>query len=362
MWTVDKTGSVLDESGKVIWFSQERFVRDIALGDCCLICGASPDQVEFNDEHVLPEWLLRRYDLFSRRIRLPNGNTVNYGSYTVPCCKTCNSRMGEEIEKPISQLVAAGRDAVRRDIYERSPLKFFVWLGLIYLKTHLKDRLLRFHLDERKGTEKIADTYDWDHLHHLHAVVRCFYTGSTISQEVIGSFMRLNVSLEPPDPVPFDYADLYLAQTMMLRLDDFAFVTVLADAGCALRHFNSKLQRLNGPLNFIQLREVMAEITAIRLHMKTPPTFRSHMDLELGHHLIYADAPDKELQEWDPEVRGRLLYNSLQSMDPVPVFVRYTEQEAMELIRAGKMTFLFDDAGNFLSANRRWGLLPAERQ
>jgi hypothetical protein len=73
MWKVDETNSVLDESGKVILFSEERFVRDIALGDCCFICGAAPGQVEFNDEHVLPEWLLRRYDLFSRRITLPNG-------------------------------------------------------------------------------------------------------------------------------------------------------------------------------------------------------------------------------------------------------------------------------------------------
>ena len=155
MWKVDETNSVLDENGKVILFSEERFARDIALGDCCFICGASPGQVEFNDEHVLPEWLLRRYNLFSRRISLPNDVTVKYGSYTVPCCMVCNSRMGEEIEKPISELVAAGREAVRRDLYENSPLKFFVWLALIYLKTHLKDRQLRFHLDQRKGWRKL---------------------------------------------------------------------------------------------------------------------------------------------------------------------------------------------------------------
>jgi hypothetical protein len=85
------------------------------------------------------------------------------------------------------------------------------------------------------------------------------------------------------------------------------------------------------------------------------------MDLELGHHLIYADAPDDELQEWDPEVRGRLLHHSLLSMDPLPVFARRTEQEVLDLARAGKLTFLFDDEGSFLSADRWWGLVPPER-
>jgi len=31
---------------------------------------------------------------------LPNGASVSYGSYTVPCCKSCDSLMGEKIEEP----------------------------------------------------------------------------------------------------------------------------------------------------------------------------------------------------------------------------------------------------------------------
>jgi hypothetical protein len=39
----------------------------------------------------------------------------------------------------------------------------------------------------------------------------------------------------------------------------------------------------------------------------------------------------------------------------------HTEKEALDLISAGKVTFLFDDDGNFLSPERRWELLPPER-
>jgi hypothetical protein len=100
MWTKTKDGSVIDANGKVIYFSTERFIRDICLGGCCLICGARPDEKAFNNEHILPEWLLRRYHLFARTITLPNEGTVRYDRYTVPCCADCNALMGETLINP----------------------------------------------------------------------------------------------------------------------------------------------------------------------------------------------------------------------------------------------------------------------
>ncbi len=39
MWTKTVDGSVVASAGKVIFFSNERFMRDICLGDCCFIYG-----------------------------------------------------------------------------------------------------------------------------------------------------------------------------------------------------------------------------------------------------------------------------------------------------------------------------------
>lgn len=351
MWTKDDTGSIIAEDGKVIWFSQERFIRDIALGNCCFICGVSPEKAEFNDEHILPEWLLRRYNLFSKTIGLPNGKTVRYGGYTLPCCASCNSLMGRKVETPISKLTAEGRDAVRQAL-RAYRLPFFVWLGLIYLKTHLKDRSFRYHLDERKGGQKIADAYHWLNLHHIHSVVRCFFADAGISSEVVGSFLFLRIASYPGEGA-FDFGDLYQAQTIVLRMDDMAFVTAFGDAGCTLHYFKDKLLRMNGPLSSLQLREVVAELAAIRLHMKRPPTFRSLFDLEAKSHWIYADRVDYTLRKWRPEVRGKLLHHSMQSFGPRLVFTGRTTKDALKLVKAGKLTFLFDDSGNFLPAGER---------
>ena len=43
-WAKTADGSIIDQSGKVIYFSSKRFIDDICLGNCCFICGADPAQ------------------------------------------------------------------------------------------------------------------------------------------------------------------------------------------------------------------------------------------------------------------------------------------------------------------------------
>jgi hypothetical protein len=98
-------GSLLDSDGKVLYFSLDRFVADIAHGNCCFICGRSPSAVAFNDEHILSDWILQRYGLIGITIHLPNGTPFRYDQYKVPCCYDCNQMMGHVFETPISAVV-----------------------------------------------------------------------------------------------------------------------------------------------------------------------------------------------------------------------------------------------------------------
>ena len=89
-WHKTLDGSIEDHTGKVIFFSTDRFVNDICLGRCCFICGAQPGSKIFNDEHVFPDWLLRKFSLFDRTITLPNGRTLRYDRNKIPCCQDAN--------------------------------------------------------------------------------------------------------------------------------------------------------------------------------------------------------------------------------------------------------------------------------
>jgi hypothetical protein len=81
--------------------------------------------------------------------------------------------MGELVEREISEACNDGVRGLEMFLTSGNDLKLFTWMGLLFIKTHLKDRPLRSHLDARKGTGKIADIYDWATLHHIHSLVRC---------------------------------------------------------------------------------------------------------------------------------------------------------------------------------------------
>ncbi|WP_141734376.1 HNH endonuclease [Oligoflexus tunisiensis] len=133
-----KDKSVIDSNGRIIFFSIERFMKDIVEGSCCFVCGASPDSKVFNDEHVLPNWILKKYELHDKYITLTNQTKLKYGSYVIPCCKDCNTDMGRMIEEPIRNILLKGYDEVVKHIEKNGIMLFYVWMALIFTKTHLK--------------------------------------------------------------------------------------------------------------------------------------------------------------------------------------------------------------------------------
>ena len=146
---VTSDGSVVDQEGRLIFCSPARFVADICEGDHCFICGRSKREVDFNREHVLPDWMLHQFNLHRSTMTLPNSERHPYGTYTVPCCINCNSRLGEVFEMPISKAFASGFAGIEALVADEGPDRLFQWLSLIFLKLHLKDRRLRKNLDRR---------------------------------------------------------------------------------------------------------------------------------------------------------------------------------------------------------------------
>ena len=71
-------GSVETVDGRLPFISIDYFLDAICRGDSCFICGASQAATAFNNEHIIPKWILKKFDLFSKRITLPNGEAVRY--------------------------------------------------------------------------------------------------------------------------------------------------------------------------------------------------------------------------------------------------------------------------------------------
>src|SRR5260370_1103794 len=101
-----------------------------------------------------------------------------------------------------------GKDALKEHIRRGGSMMLCVWMNLIFLKTHLKDKNLRFARDLRAPADPISGLYDWVTLHHIHAVARSFYTRSALTKEVFGSFIIWSVRSDMTHD-NFDYMDLY---------------------------------------------------------------------------------------------------------------------------------------------------------
>jgi len=299
---VTADGSLIRTSDKrVLFFSIERFKSNIVEGGGCFICGAYPAEKEFNDEHVIPNWILKRYKLHGHKIRLPNGDEVTYGGYKVPCCKECNTLMGDTFETPLSELTAVGVQT--RTLFGVGDRLLFNWLALIFLKTHLKDR--EHPLDRKDKTGKsIADTFDWTQLHHLHCVARSFYTDVDWFSGVIGTMLVFPAEGDGD----FDYRDDYGTGTMLLRIGSAAFVAALSDAKATMTSMakvRSKAKRM-GALSRAELREILAYLAYYDMPLSPRPQFRSgFVDDRFS---ILVDLPERIFNEKGYPSLGELIY------------------------------------------------------
>src|SRR5688572_27704570 len=81
-----RSGTIIENStGKVQVFGPRDFMEKIIFGNCCFVCGAVPGSKPFNNEHIIPHWLLKIFRSHTDVMILPNKTTIRYGSYVVPC-------------------------------------------------------------------------------------------------------------------------------------------------------------------------------------------------------------------------------------------------------------------------------------
>ncbi|MHB8654132.1 MAG: hypothetical protein ACYDA9_09660 [Terriglobia bacterium] len=340
--TPDK--SVLDSNGRILFFSLPRFISDIAQGTDCFICGAKPNTVPFNNEHVLPDWILKRYRLHDRTIKLPNGQEFRYGEFKIACCTECNAVMGAKFEDLISKCFAMGPEAVSQELKDNGPYRLFCWMSLIFLKTHLKDKYLSFHLDRRKGEMKIGELHSWEELHHIHCVARAFYTHCELTPEVIGSLLVLPAKVRPHFE-SFDYGDLSFAQTMLLRIDETAIIAVFNDSQAAQSIYYEELGKITGPLSPLQLREIATRLASINIHLIERPRFSSDLNGLTEEYRILGHRPNEWcLANWQNEIQGAIMYNFCKDM----VVNTPDREKILGNLKTGRYTFLVDNEGKFI--------------
>lgn len=342
--TSDRT--IIAADGRILLFSCERFIDDIVKKDCCFVCGAAPGSKPFNDEHIIPRWLLRRYNLFSKSITLPTGERRTYDRYKVPCCQACNSLLGEKVETPVSQLLSGTFEEVSERLRAQGHELLFTWLALLFFKNHLKDLSVALDRNPAKSEGFIGDIYDWAGFHHVHALARSAYSQASLLPGVVGSIHVFEIE-DGLHSDAFDYLTFSFAQVVMVRLGRVGIVAVLNDAGAASHAWAHKIALIDGPISVIQLKEVAAMFAVANDDLIERPEFGTMVaDWAV---ILFARLPREiELPEFDPEKFGDALLFALRELVAKGVIevdgTRDPDAVAAK-IRTGRVRFLTDEEG-----------------
>ena len=347
----DISRTIFNDKGEIIFFGIDHFINDIAKGDCCFICGAKSNSKDFNDEHIIPDWILTEYNLKDKFITLTNGTRFKYRDYKVPCCKECNSKLGETYELPISHLLKKTYSEIIQEIKKKPEIMYllFKWLSLIFVKTHLKDRSLHSERDKRLNSGFLSDDYDWDDIHHIHCIARSFYSNAKIDLNVYGSILILPV-IKNKGLSNFDFIDNLSSKGIMIQLDEFVIISILNDSRACTNFFYKQLEKINGSISTFQTREIMAHLNFINYSLKERPKYYSLFS-ENGEYLIKAKIP-KKIQLIDENERIITHGNFLRYYLEDKIGNIENKEKILKEIELGKRSYLFDENGEFVNHNK----------
>lgn len=325
-------GSTVDINGNYVFVSYEKFVNEVVTGKCCFLCCSLPDEKTFNDEHIIPDWVLKRFGLYDRFVTLKNSERVRYDKYRLTCCAECNSFLGKEIETEISNATSDRFDGLVKHVNRYGADKIFLWLSLVFLKTHLKDAQQRWHLDTRKEDTKLDSETDWASIHHIYCLVKSLQSKVFLHKECIGTVVIMEAE-QALDTENFDFADSPLSNTVLVQLGDIILFAVLDDSTSAAHFIEPIISKINKPINWHQSREIYSHLSYLNIQLKERPTYSTTYSLKNSRFEIRAKLPKSlDLEEHDPNLFGNIMFSNYNYSD--------MGEEVRENMLAGRYTYL----------------------
>ena len=334
-------------SEEILYYSVDKFIEVIVKTKNCFMCGVSPDSADFDNEHIVPNWLLREFKIHNAKITLPNNTFTQYSKYTIRCCKNCNKLLNREYEVPISNIIKGGFEQIQQAISTSKGRKlFFCWMALIFIKKHLKDREYPLERNPNKsdGRTIAEEHHDFVELHHIYCLARQAFSKAHINPNVYGTLFVLEAELYEEKSENYSSDSNTNGSTMMLRINDACIFVVFNDMQTccirlAQRGFFPGVDI--GPLSFIQAKEIFTHLAYTNLSMTTRPSYGSGISRDCGY-IISGRIPEGGIELKDNfELLSFMLSHMLKATLPHDI-------ESIERLERGELlTYLKNDDGTF---------------
>lgn len=179
-----------------------------------------------NEEHVLPRWMQKRFNLENQTYHLPNGTTIPYKHAKIPVSNKHNDRFGR-IENRISR-----RAATLQEIYLWA---FKIHIGLIHRNSTLK-------IDVRSPSSPTfweLDGFDRE-IWLFRSLYSVWEKGGEISPDPFGTVLRTKALTPQPS---FDFIHDMRAGTLFFQLgDEILFIALYDQARAARSNMATQLE------------------------------------------------------------------------------------------------------------------------
>ena len=170
----------------------------------CMFSGDTPN----NSEHIIPQWLQRRFSLQDETLYIPNGSRLKYKFAKIPVKDEHNCEFSK-IEKNISE-----------GIFDRSEI--YLWalkihIGMLYRDSSLKEDI------KIPTSSMILDINDFgSEVAFFRMLYNIWRNGGVTDPEPFGSVFILDSLMNDSD---FDFINCFATGTVCLNIGD-KFITV----------------------------------------------------------------------------------------------------------------------------------------
>jgi hypothetical protein len=220
------------------------------------ICFLTGQPVDADEERiqVFPQWLMSRYDLEEKPIKLLDESITTYKELKMPCATAINSRYFAPLEDEMSAAFDIGYDAVK----QLDEQKLFQWAAKFTYGMIFNEMQAGIKLQHRQGEDFNISQSIIHKFSHLHMMLQ------SINKPIIfDGFKPYSIFLFKVNNAEneFIYKDEINTLTFSIRLRDMGLIICLQDNGANRRYHQNLIDKIGDvPLHPIQFEEFCGRV------------------------------------------------------------------------------------------------------
>jgi len=269
----------------------------------CFLTGRITDSEEENI-FVFPEWIMDRYSLRDKSLKMLEGSVLSHKDMKIPCHSNVIKDVIDPLEREIESAFTKGYDAVIKVPEER----LFQWMAKIMLGVLHNDVGLEKRKFDLEGKKFTLPPFFQERFEKLHLILQSLVVPMEFKGTKLWSIKVFKIKISKDI---FNYKDDSTNLNFSLGMHDFGIVACLQDNGAIAIHEQEILEKFsNKTLHPVQFEEICARFiySNYLLNMHAEYTIKSAEDKIIVESAPLSGTNNKSLfDRWDDDMFAQVL-------------------------------------------------------